>query len=259
MIMYSAIRYLFLIFFIGFVCGSPAVFGGDGFDVDIRTFNLPNISSVSLFTERHPEIPLTVAGSGVDGQRKNPAVAVLYSLLVPGLGEWYADNFSAGRYLLGSEITLWLSLYGFHSYGTWLKTDAHSFAEVYAGADISGKDKKFFVNVGNFLSRDEYNQKKLRDRDIASLYIDPSYDWQWESDDKRREYRDLRVRSDQMLNAVKFVGAAIVANHLVSAIIAGNSAIRYNQRFSDSGMQAGWSFTILPLQNGFVAGVQHTF
>jgi len=230
--------------------------------VSVRTTNaqntVPLVSEKSFLSDRYSYAGITV-DNGYSSQRKSVARAVVYSLLIPGSGEWYAGNFSAGRYLLGSEITLWLSLYGFHSYGTWLKNDARSFAEVHAGIDWSGKDDKFFVNVGNFNSRREYNEKKMRDRDIGALYTDPSYDWNWESDEKRAEYRDLRVRSDRMFNAIKFVGAAIVANHIVSAIIAGNSARQYNERLNDTAAQSNWSFGILPLHNGFVAGLQHTF
>lgn len=218
----------------------------------------PFVSESSFLNDRYGYSGIEFNTSQSSG-RKSVLRAVVSSLIVPGTGEWYAGNVSTGRYLLGSELTLWLSLYGFHSYGTWLKNDAQSFAEVYAGADWSGKDDKFFVNLGNFMSREEYNEKKMRDRDIGALYTDPEYEWQWESDKKRREFRDLRVRSDQMFNAIKFAGAAIVANHIVSAIIAGNSARRYNERLDNAAAQSNWSFGILPLHNGFVAGIQHTF
>ncbi len=191
--------------------------------------------------------------------RKSVARATIYSLIVPGMGELYADNFSTGKYLLGSEITLWLTVYGFHSYGNWIRNDAESFAAVHANTDWSGKDDQFFVNVGNFNSWQEYNEKKMRDRDIGAIYTDDAYSWNWESDEKRREFRDMRVRSDQMLNAVKFVGAAIVANHIISAIIAGNSASRYNDRLDNPAGASNWSFGVVPHQYGFVAGIQHTF
>jgi len=215
---------------------------------------VPYISEKSFFHERYGLTEGMLNNDRTAG-KKNAGLAALYSLIIPGTGEWYAGNFSTGKYFLGTEVTLWLSLYGFYSYGNWLKNDAKSFGSVYAGIEWSGKDDKYFVNVGNFNSRSEYNEKKMRDRDIGALYTESSYDWQWESDELRREYRDLRVRSDQMFNAIKFVGTAIVANHIISAIIAGNSARLYNERAA----QSHWSFGILPLHNGFVAGIQHTF
>lgn len=191
--------------------------------------------------------------------RKNPGLAVLYSLVLPGMGELYAGNFSTGKYLLGTELSLWLSLYGLHSYGSWLRSDARSFAATYAGVDPSGKDDKFFVNVANFTSRNLYNEKKLRDRDPAAVYTDPTFDWDWQSDDLRQEYRTLRVRSDQMLNAVRFAAVAIIANHVISAIIAGTSASRYNEQLERSGPLGSLSFGLIPLPDGFMAGIQHSF
>lgn len=218
---------------------------------------VPFISENSFLNDRYAT-PAALSDNDYQSLTKNPGLAVLFSLVIPGTGEWYAGNISAGKYFLGSEVTLWLSLYGFYAYGNWLKNDAQSFARVYAGVDWADKDNQFFVNVGNFMSRHEYNEKKMRDRDIRALYTDPAYDWTWESDEMRREFRDLRVRSDKMFNAIKFVGVAIVANHIASAVLAGYSATRYNEQLNDSG-QARWSFGILPIQNGFVAGIQHTF
>ncbi len=219
---------------------------------------VPYISEKTFFNDRYAHTGVML-NNDRQSEKKNVGLAALYSLLIPGAGEWYAGNFSTGKYLLGSEITLWMSLYGFYSYGAWLKNDAQSFAEVNAGIDWTGKDDKFFVNVGNFNSRSEYNEKKMRDRDIGALYTESSYDWHWESDDLRREFRDLRVRSDRMLNAIKFAGTAIVANHIISAIIAGNSARLHNERLNNPAEQSNWSIGILPLHNGFVAGIQHTF
>ncbi len=218
---------------------------------------VPFISENNFFNERHAHMGIMLQND-YQPERKNPGLAVLFSLIIPGTGEWYAGNISTGKYLIASEITLWLSVYGFHSYGNWLKNDARAFARVHAGVEWADKDDQFFVNVGNFMSRHEYNEKKMRDRDIGALYTDPLYEWTWESDEMRREFRDLRVRSDKMFNAIKFVGVAIVANHIASAVLAGYSAQRYNEHMKDAA-QARWSFGILPLQNGFVAGVQHTF
>lgn len=219
---------------------------------------LTGFPSSSFLSERFASLELTGKYDESE-RRKSPTRAALYSLLLPGMGELYAGNFSTGRYLLGSEVTLWLTLVGVQSYGRWLRDDARSFAEVNAGVDWSNKDDKFFVNIGNFNSRREYNEKKMRDRDIGSLYLDESYEWEWQSDEARQKYREMRVRSDQMFNAIRFVGAAIIANHIISAIIAGNSAARYNERIDSGTHSSRWSLGILPLHNGFVAGLQHTF
>jgi TM2 domain-containing membrane protein YozV len=227
---------------------------------EYETFKIDDTSgSIRLVSSWND--PATVLSYPPDPEpkKKNPGLAVLYSLILPGMGELYSGNFSTGKYFLGTEIGLWMTVYGLHSYGTWLREDARSYAAVHAGVNRPGKDDKFFVNVGNFMSRYAYNDKKLRDRELAAVYTDPTYDWLWESDDQRREYRSMRVKSDQMINAVRFAAVAIVANHVASAIVASTSAVRFNNRIGTGSENGGWNIGFLPLGNGFVASFQHTF
>jgi hypothetical protein len=161
--------------------------------------------------------------------RKSPGLAVIYSLLLPGMGEWYTGDMSSGKYFLIGEGVLWLSYAAFEISGNDLRDASRSFAVSHAGVNTSGKDDQYFIDLGNFLSIDDYNAKKLRDRDIAKLY-DPAagYAWQWDSDAARAAYRSDRVRSETMYNSRKFVGAAILINHVASAINAARAAISHN-------------------------------
>ena len=152
-------------------------------------------------------------------ERKKPALAAIYSLLVPGMGEVYAENFSSGKYFLIAEGALWLTFTTFEVYGNSLRDDSRSYATAHAGVNGAGKDDQFFIDIGNFLNTNAYNEKQLRDRQPDLLY-DPAagYNWQWESDAMRAEYRTERIRSEQMYNNKKFVVAAIIINHVASAI-----------------------------------------
>ena len=40
----------------------------------------------------------------------------------------------------------------------------------HAGVDATGKNDDFFVNIGNFMTVEEYNEKRLRDREPEKLY-----------------------------------------------------------------------------------------
>jgi hypothetical protein len=170
---------------------------------------------------------------GESTEEKSILKAVLYSLLLPGMGELYAGGFSSGKYFLMAESGLWLTFASFEVYGHWVENDARRFAGSHASAQVDGKDDLFFVNVANFNNVYEYNEKKLRDRDLGSLY-DPNsgYFWQWDNDPSRLRFRDLRVKADNILNNVKFVGAAIAINHIASAINAGRLAVARNKETS---------------------------
>jgi hypothetical protein len=175
-----------------------------------------------------------------DAGEKSVTLAVLYSLLLPGMGELYAGNFSSGKYYLIADAGLWLGYGGFQYYGRWLRTDARSYATQHAGANFDSKDEQFEVNIGNFNSVEEYNDARLRDRNFDMLY-DPqsSYAWRWEDDASRLQFKDQRIRSDEVFQGARFVVGALVLNRIISAISAGRSASAYNRSLVD---ESAWRF-----------------
>lgn len=170
----------------------------------------------------------------VNGRRK-PSLAAIYSLLLPGMGELYAEGFASGKYFLIAEGALWLAYAAFDVYGNALSSDAREYAKAHAGISLAGKADQFFVDIGNFINTAEYNDKKLRDREAEKVY-DPQagYHWQWDSDAARAAYKDQRIASDNVLNNRKFVIAAIVINHVASAINAARAAISHNNDLEES-------------------------
>jgi hypothetical protein len=165
-----------------------------------------------------------------DRSKKSVGLAVLYSLALPGMGELYAGGFSSGKYFLGAEGLLWLTYAAFDIRANALQDDARSFAAAHAGLDGTGKSDQYYVDVGNFLTLADYNDKKLRDR-TPELVYDPAagYNWSWDSDANRMIFRDQRVRADNVFNNRKFVVGAVLINHLASAINAARIAIAHNK------------------------------
>lgn len=163
-------------------------------------------------------------------QKKKAFVAICYSLLLPGMGEWYADNLNSGKYYLMAEGGIWLTYASVHAYGTWMQSDARTFARTHAGFSPDAKDDQFYVNVGNFSNVYDYNEKKLRDRDLDKVY-DPSagYVWNWDSEASRQRFRSLRVSSDGVITNSGFIIAAAVVNRIVSAINAARCVRQYNK------------------------------
>ena len=180
-----------------------------------------------------PASLLTLQTGSVD--KKSAPLAALYSLVLPGMGELYADGFSSGKYFMVADGLLWLTFAAFEISGNSLRDDARAYAVSRAGIDPAGKDDQYFVDIGNFLNVREYNEKQLRDREPEKLY-DPAagYGWQWDSDASRATYRDQRVQSDNMYNNKKFVVAALIANRVASAINAVRSVIAYNNALDEA-------------------------
>ncbi len=161
--------------------------------------------------------------------RKSVGLAAIYSLLLPGMGELYAGGFSSGRYFLAAEGAFWITYAAFEIRGNELRDDARSFAVVHAGVQPAGKDDQFFVDVGNFANTAEFNDKVLRDRNIDRVYNPAAgYGWQWDSEASRMAFKDQRIVSENAYNNRKFVVAAILINHVASAINAARIAVAHN-------------------------------
>lgn len=167
--------------------------------------------------------------------KKAPGLAAVYSLLLPGMGELYAGDFSSGKYFLAAEGILWLTYAAFEIVGNDLRDDARTYAAAQAGLAAPVKDDQLYVDVGNFNSLADYNDKRLRDRELSRVY-EPArgYAWQWDSEASRLAFRDQRVRSETMYNNRKFIAAGILINHVASAINAARAAIAHNSALDEA-------------------------
>jgi hypothetical protein len=203
---------------------------------------------------------------GIGGsEKKSVFLAAVFSLIIPGAGEYYAEGFSRGKYFTIAETGLWLTYAGFQIYGTHERNDAREYAILKAGFLGSGKDDDYFVTIGNFDNIYQYNEKKLQDRRIDLLY-DPAggYYWQWNSTANRQRYRDLRISSDNILYNSRFVIAAVIANHIVSAISAGKAAADYNKALQATTGSVQWRLypqvvSTSGIPDGFALGIETRF
>ncbi len=152
-------------------------------------------------------------------QRKSGFLGVLYSVLLPGMGELYAGRFDRGKYNLIADGVLWLGLIGVNSYGNWVQEDARTYAVQYAGVNRDGKDDQYFVNIGKYRDIHEYNDQRLVEHRFDEVYYDEQlYFWQWDSKTKQTHYADQRILADEMHNAVTFFALGLAANRIWSAI-----------------------------------------
>ena len=161
---------------------------------------------------------------------KSKGKAFLLSLVVPGLGEHYAQASHKTKYFLASEALLWLSYGGFVTYKDWKEEDYRTYAASHAQVDLDGKSSSYFIDVGNYDNIDDYNAEQLRNRNLPKYYYDTeTYYWNWENEAHRQKFDDLRIAADTAHNRSQFVIGAIIANHLISAIDAVWSVYKFNK------------------------------
>ena len=157
-------------------------------------------------------------GRTVD-QQKPFFSPVVKSLVLPGWGEYSLDNQIRGRIFVLSETVLLLAILGSYSVAQRQETEYKAYAAEHAGIDPIGKDRQFWVDIGNYSSLFTFNEEHLRWRDFNALYEDnDTWAWAWDSSNNRERFENTRIASDSWRLRGSFLIGGVVLNHIVSAI-----------------------------------------
>ena len=144
---------------------------------------------------------------------------VVKSLGLPGWGEYSLDNQIRGRIFVLSETVLLLAILGSYSVAQRQETEYKAYAAEHAGIDPIGKDRQFWVDIGNYSSLFSFNEEHLRWRDFNALYEDnDTWAWTWDSSNNRERFENMRIASDSWRLRGSFLIGGVVLNHIVSAI-----------------------------------------
>ena len=203
-------------------------------------FSQPRFSSAALTDAETP-------GPDVPGRFvPSKAGAFLFSLILPGSGEYYAGSRKMAAIFLGSEAMLWSVFFAFRTYGNWKEDDYQKLAVAHAGVDAWGKDYDYYIAVENYDTIYEYNQAKLKERNLRDMYPeDEAHHWDWDSETSRKRFKELRIASDGAFRNAIYVVGVIVVNHIVSGI----DALRLARKAEGSGEQSV-RLGVSPLREG---------
>jgi hypothetical protein len=194
--------------------------------------------------------------------KKNPGLAILYSMLLPGMGELYAGDYSTGKYFTIADGVLWGTFVGITVYGNQKESDYRAFAKAYGEVNLSGKDDTYFANIGIYENVDEFNRERELNRDFSEVYSTNTHYWNWTNSKQRKEYRSLWISSENAKNNVRFAAAgALILNRIVSAIFAVRAVSAHNRKESNS---VSWNVNFglqqnINLPTGLVMNFQKNF
>ena len=174
-------------------------------------------------------------------QKKNTGLAILYSLLLPGMGELYADAYDSGVYFTVADGVLWGTFAGMNVYANWQKDRYISYSQSNASVSSDGKDEDYYATIGKYLSIDQYNDEKALERNFDEMYSTEKYFWKWNTSTEQKNYKNMWVSSEQTFNDVRFVVGALLLNRVVSAINAVRLVSRYNNNLSQ---EVGWNVSL---------------
>lgn len=171
--------------------------------------------------------------SNANPGRKSTGLAVLYSLLLPGMGELYAGDYSTGKYFTIAEAALWGMYAGFTTYGNNQRDNYISFAQTRGGVSSAGKEDQFWADISGYIDIEQFNREKDLNREFNLAYDPATHLWDWKTNDARREYRNLWTSSEQALNNVRFVVWGMLINRVVSAVNAVRLVVRHNKNLEE--------------------------
>ena len=161
----------------------------------------------------------------------HPTKAAALSFAVPGLGQRYVNgndwNRKAAWYVL-AEAAWWAGIVTSQWHRSQSEEHYRTWAASRAGAHVDGKDRAFFVTLGNYRSSDAYRDEHLRNRrwDQLNYVADPAFHWTWQSDADLQQYRDLRQEADAWSRRRSAFIVLMAGSRVVSAVSALRAARR---------------------------------
>ncbi len=176
-------------------------------------------------------------------KKKSIGLGIIYSLLLPGMGELYAESYQSGKYFTIADGMLWSVLAGFDIYGINQRNNYRAFAQSFGNVSSGSKEDKFYADIGFYDSVDDFNKEKELNRDFNNTYDPKTHYWRWESDSQRKEFRNMWSSSENAFNNIRFAVGALILNRIVSAINAVRLIAAYNKNIS-TGLSWNISFGV---------------
>jgi hypothetical protein len=144
---------------------------------------------------------------------------VIKSLIVPGWGQKTLGKPKRARFFNYLESGILLTIIGSSTFANIKRKNYIAFASKHAAISSSGKNHKYWVDIGNYNSIENYNNEHLRNREMDDLYPDDKkWSWDWDLELNRKKFEDKRIHSDQLELFATFGVGALIVNHLVSSI-----------------------------------------
>ena len=198
-------------------------------------------------------LSLTLAGKELSVRK-----ALLYSAIVPGLGEIYTQNYSKGAIFLAAESAIIFSYFRMNSERDWAIDSYKQYA--FSVVDVpKDMDDAYYQLIQNYMSSEEYNDNIIRDaRNYFLIYntdqegydayleahlIPEENSWHWDNNNEWLGYIKLRLKKQDYEIYSNFAFAAAILNRIISVIDSAMEVKKVNrskQYFGKLSVQPDW-------------------
>jgi hypothetical protein len=165
----------------------------------------------------------------ISQDKKSPALAILLSAVLPGMGELYAGNYNTGKYFTVADVSLWGIYFGMKYYSNLKRNNYIAYAKTFGGVDVTNKNDDYFAVIGEYEDINQYNDDMAFNGEFNQMYDVNTYYFKWNSDDNRVAYRALWTTSQEASNNTRFVVGALIVNRVISIINAIRLVAAYNK------------------------------
>ena len=157
--------------------------------------------------------------------------AFALSMIAPGLGHRYVRGGDWGRWGTAFALTdagLWVGLLGTSRRRSHLVESYRTLATRHAGVDPSGKDRTFYLNAATYRSSQAFTDAQFRNGalDQVTYAADPSFQWQWDTEEHFLRFRELREDAESLRRRRSVLIASLAANRLIAGVAALRAAGR---------------------------------
>ncbi len=197
------------------------------------------------------ETPTTMGGDNVDiygFKGKSLKRAFLYSLLIPGTGEFYAGSKIKAVAFFGLDVALWALYFNYHGKGTDKESEYRQYADLHWSEEdytqwlydeygITSDTQPYYVDPltgeRSYFSHHLPSSKTGQYYEMIGKYEQFSYGWDdymEPSSADREAYLNMRHDANDLLNKATYSAMFSLANHFLSAFDAAISVRRYNKK-----------------------------
>lgn len=179
---------------------------------------------------------------------KSTSKAVLYSLLIPGLGQSYLGEKTAAKVFFILDAAIWASFIAFTVQGDLREESYQEYAQTFAGITTTNHSDDFYSLLTQYDTSELY-ENDIKDEGRFLYYPDNSNEllyqyfvdnrvadyemWLWQSVDNRRAYQDMRSASKRADRRATYSLAAAIANRVAAAFFAYRSGVTQNRERSE--------------------------
>jgi len=209
-------------------------------------------------------------------KEKSTKRAFIYSLLLPGAGEYYAESKTKTAVFLGMEAAFWFGYFYYHNKAqdkenefkdyadqNWSEDEYLTWLSTYCTGATSDRDPCVRGSDTTYWTEHLPDTKNQQYYEMVGKYDQFNAGWTDASnmDDIsrfRESYMDMRYDSNKLFDKAKYATMAALANHLLSAFDAAWTAKKYNQK-ADRFAQIDFKVRVIDYEDELVPKALVTF